>query len=905
MQRLLLLFCCFAATLGLQAQTTVLSDFEGDDDMVTWEALDGTYNGVVENPEDTTGINSSASVGSYTKSGEHSFSRFVGTFDMPMDLATNNVFSIQVYADTNTSFIMKLEGATPDLNVEMKKNIATANVWRTYTFDFSSAADAFDATRVLLFFDEGVDSTTNTYLIDNFRVSAGGPCAGTAVDPLVIDDFECQRNATYGIGYDDVEVIVNPDKSGINTSDSVGQYTDQTGAFHALVIAYDGPIDLSENAQFCIKVWAPVAGNLLFKLEGYGNNAEVPVQITQTGEWVEACADFSDEEGTDFSQFVLFFNAGVADAEGDIYYIDDIMRMEAPEPEAIEDFEDGASLTWVTTGTNNGTFNGVVANPDMTGANTSDNVGSYTRGSAQFAFLQADLTEELDLSVNPQLNLDVWAPEGATTVTMQLVSTLNGAVPVEVAIPATGSWQTLSFNFEANAGTTDFSSIRLLFDSGTAGTGTYYFDNLVQGVSTVDNCADVVADPRTLDDFECQQNANYTVGDDQLSTVDNPDGATGSGNTSDRVGQFDDPIGAFSALAIGFGAPIDLSLNNQLMVDIWAPVAGDILFKLEGGTGADVEIRQTIPETESWVTYMVDLSAYEGMGYQTLVMFFDGGTDNAAVNTYYVDNIMINRSPYTTSCIATFESADYTLSGGFYFANGPLNDTPISVVDNPDMSAGNMSETVGLFEESAATAAETYAGLALPLDAPITLVAGSKTATMKVWMPVAGTVVFKVEAPRGDAPASGDIAANYETAGEWAELTFDLSALPDGAMYDQITLIMNSTEVPAEDQQLYFDDIAVGGGDCENLTSIFSPVRLDNIRAFPNPVTDELTIANPNSAIRFTLTNMLGQQVKQLVVDGTAPQVQWPVDDLRPATYVLGAYDRSGRLVARSMIVKR
>ncbi|WP_116108557.1 T9SS type A sorting domain-containing protein [Lewinella sp. IMCC34191] len=906
MQRLLLLFCCFAATLGLQAQTTVLSDFEGDDDLVTWEAVNGTYNGVVENPEDSTGINPSASAGSYTKSGEHAYSQFVGTFAEPLDLSEQNVFSIQVYADTNTSFILKLEGAVPAENIEMKKNIATANVWRTYTFDFSEAAEEFDATRVLIFFDENMETTTNTYLIDNFTVSEGGPCAGTPVDPLVIDDFECQRNATYGIGYDDVEVIVNPEKTGINTSDSVGRYTDQTGAYHALVIAYDQPIDLSANAQFCIKVWAPETGNLLFKLEGYGNTFEVPVQITQTNQWVEACADFSGAAGTDFSQFVLFFNAGVDDAEGDVYYIDDIIRMEAPEPEAIEDFEDDAKLTWVTTGTNNGTFNGVVDNPDMTGANTSENVGSYTRGTAQFAFLQADLPEELDLSTEPQLNLDVWAPDGATTVTLQLVSTLDGAVSVEVPIPATGSWQTLNFNFEANASTTDFSSLRLLFDSGTTGTGTYYFDNLFQGTSTVDNCADVEVDPRILDDFECQRNANYTVGAGDLSVIDNPDGGNNSGNTSSRVGQFDDPAGEYNALAIGFDDPIDLSLNNQLMVDIWAPVAGDILFKLEGGTGADVEIRQPIPETEteSWVTYTVDLSAYEGMGYQTLVMFFGAGTDNAAVNTYYVDNIRLNRPPYTTSCIATFESADYTLTNGFYFENGAFTDNGLMSIDNPDMSEGNMSETVGVFEE-AADGTQTWAGLALPLDAPVTLVNGAKTATMKVWMEVAGTVVFKLERPRDGAPGSGDIPANYTTAGEWQELTFDLSALPDGATYDQITLLMNSTEIPASNLTHYFDDIAVGGGDCAALTSIFNSVRLDNIRAFPNPVTDELTIDNPNSAVRFTLTNMLGQQVKELVVDGNSPRVQWPVDDLRSATYVLGAYDRSGRIVARSMIVKR
>ncbi len=901
MQRLLLLLLCCAAGFGLYAQTVVLADFEGDDDPVTWEATNGTYNGVVENPEDTTGINPSESVGSYTKSGAHSFSLFVGTFDTPLDLTTNNRFSIQVYAGAATSFIMKLEGEG-GANIERKKNIATANVWRTYTFDFS-AAD-FDAQRVVLFFDDGVEASDDTYLFDNLTVSPAGPCAGTVTDPTIIDDFECQQNASYGVpGFNDIMTVVNPDKTGINMSDSVGQYTDRAGAFHALVIDYDESIDLSVNNNICIKVWAPVAGELRFKLEG-GNSPvlERGVDITETETWVEVCQSFADVSGGDFGQITLFFNFG-EDGEGDTYFIDDITITPTPPVEAIEDFEDGASLTWVTTGDNNGTFNGVIENPDMTGANTSANVGSYTRGTANFAFLEAGLIEGLDLSSDPQLNLDVWAPEGATSVTLQLVSDLEGVKSAEATISETQSWQTLSFNFEEFSGVTDFSTVRILFDPETTGTGLYYFDNLVQGASTVDACADVEVDPNILDNFECQRNATYTVGADDLSVVDNPDAGAGSGNTSTRVGAFDDPAGAFNALAIDFTDPIDLSLRNQLYADIWAPVDGQILFKLEGGSNDAVEIYVDIPETEEWVTYNVDLSSYAGMGYTRIVMFFGAGDDNAEVNTYYIDNISLTRSPYTTSCISTFEDVDYTITDWNYFANGAFETNDFLIVANPDQSGINMSEEVGQFEE--ATDGETFAGLTTLLSAPVTLVSGAKTVTAKVWMSVAGTVVFKLEAPRDGAPASGDVPANYTTPGEWQELTFDMSALPDGAMYDRITLIMNSTEVPTEALTHYFDDIAVGGGDCANLVGIFEPVRVDALSVFPNPVTSQLTIDNPNQAVRFTLTNMLGQQVKELIIAGDGAQVQWPVEDIRSATYVLGAYDKSGRLVARSMIVKR
>ncbi|NJB87074.1 hypothetical protein GGR26_002851 [Lewinella marina] len=899
MQRLLLFLLCCATALSLNAQTTVLENFDGTS-VVTWEAVDGTYNGVVENPEDTTGINPSANVGSYTKADDRSYSLFIGTFDEPLDLSTNNRFSIQVYAGAATSFILKLEG--PDGSIEAKRNIATANVWRTYTFDFSGTASQ-KPTRAILFFDDGVEESGDTYLFDNFKVSPAGPCAGTVVDATIIDDFECQRNATYAVpGFNDIMVIANPDKSGINTSDSVGQYTDQAGAFHALVIDYDDAIDLSVNNNICMKVWAPVTGEILFKLEGGSSpNKEVRVMVDEAETWTEVCADFSDQSNANHKKLVLFLNVGVDDAEGDIYYIDDITITPAPAAEAIEDFEDGAKLTW-TAGGNNGTFNGPIDNPDTEG-NSSATVGSYTRGPAPFATLNAMLPNGLDLSGNPQLNLDVWAPNDNTVVTMQLFSPTEGRKSADATAATGQSWQTLSFNFEEFADVTDFESISLIFAPNTTGTDTYYFDNLSQGESTVDACADVETDPRILDDFECQRNANYTVGGEWVSVVNNPDGGNDSPNKSTKVGAFDDQPGAFNALVIDFGGAIDLSLNNQLLVDIWAPTDGQILFKLEGGSAAAAEVFQDIPSTEEWNTYTVDLSPYQGMGYTRLVMFFGAGGDNAAVNTYYFDNLRLRRAPYVNSCISTFESADFTLAGWRYFANGDFEGNDFIISENPDQSGINTSETVGTFEE--APNGETFAGMYADLDAPLVLSSGQKMITMKVWMPVEGTVVFKLEQGIDGAPNSGDVPASYTTPREWQELTFDMSFLPDGARYNRVTLIPNSTEVPEAAQTHYFDDIAVGSGDCANTTGLFTPVRLDALRVFPNPISSQLTIENPNGAVRFTLTNMLGQPVKQLNVEGARTQVQWPLADLPAATYVLTAHDRSGLPLARSIVVKR
>ncbi|MBB4079549.1 hypothetical protein GGR28_002174 [Lewinella aquimaris] len=903
MQRLLLLLLLCTAGFGLNAQV-VLEDFEGGTADLPWQAFEGTYAGPVENPEDST-ANTSEWVGSYTKAGDKAYSYFVAKLDAPLDLSTNNQFSIQIYAGAATQLLMKLEGGGQ--NIERTVNIATANVWRTYTFDFSAAAGFTGLTDIILFFDPGVETSTDTYLFDNLIASPAGPCAGTVKDETIVDDFECQRNATYGVpGFNDIEVIVNPDKSGINTSDSVGQYTDRDGAFHALVIDYNSAIDLSTNNMLCMKVWAPIAGDILFKLEG-GTSAAVErrATVSETSTWTEVCIDFSDQASANHKKIVIFLNVGVDEAEGDIYYIDDITLTPAPAAEPLEDFEGGAKLSWGPLNGNsdlNGTFNGPIVNPD-TDINTSSTVGSYTRGSSLFSTLTATLPAGLDLSSNPQLNLDVWVPADGTEVTLQLVSATDGPKNATATATTGQEWQTLNFNFEEFDDITDFQQINIQFAPNTTGTGLYLFDNLTQGQSTVDACADVEPDPTILDDFECQRNATYSGDAQFLTVVDNPDAGDDSPNKSTKVGKFDDQPGSFNALVVDYATPIDLSLRNQFSATVWAPVEGQLLFKLEGGTGANVEKFVEIDTVNAWSTYTVDFSDAVGGGYTKLVLFFGAGEDNAAVNTYYIDDLGFSRAPYAASCISTFDNVDYTLADWTYFANGDFSENDFIISDNPKTTGINDSERVGTFEE--ATNGEPFAGMYSDLEAPIVLTSGAKFVTMKVLMDFATTVAFKLERPRDGAPGSGDVIAEYTTPGDWQELTFDMSALPDGAMYDRITIIMNNTEIPTAAMTYYFDDIAVGGGDCGNLTSLFAPVTIESLRVFPNPISNQLTIENALGATSFTLTNMLGQQVARKQDTGAGTQVQWELGELAKGTYLLTAQDRTGRMIARSMVVKR
>ncbi len=909
MKRLLLTLVGLLAITAMVSAQIVYEDFEGGPKL-NWNPFgDGTFNGAVENPAiaipeaDPLGINPGGEVGSYTKEAGRAFSLLIAVLDEPMDLSVNNKFTIQVNAPVASAMIFKLEGTGEAL--ERRANIAVRDRWIEYTFDMSAAANFTTIDKIIIFFDPGNADSEDTYLFDNIIASPADECAGTIPDPQIIDDFECQRNATYGSpGYLDIRPVDNPDPSGINTSARVGEYTDREGAFHAMVIAYENDIDLTERNIVKIKVWAPVTGRLLVKFEGGNSPAiERDAQVTEIETWVEYSIDFSDQAGASHRRLVFFFNAGVADADGDIYYIDDIMLVPVPPREALEDFEPEPKLFWEPVA--GGVFNGAIDNPDKSGVNTSDRVGSFTKGASRFGGLSA-FVGAIDLTEDPQFDLQVWAPAGAASFTMQLSSPTEGLKSVKRDIPETQAWVQLSFNFEDFDAIPDFESIRLIFDEDLEAQSTWFFDNLTQGGATVDPCEGVMPISTIVDDFDCQRNVLTTTA--ALRVINNPDPRGINPNPLDKVGEYTDPIGqAFAALVYNYGAAgINLSTFNQLSVKIWSPKAVPMGYKLEGGSSPAVEIVENITVTEQWVEYVIDFSDQAEANHQRLVFFFNFGVNNPDADVYYIDDIQWKRSPFT-SCIADFETPETSLTGWRYFANGSLEGNQIQIIDNPDKSGVNPSDRVAVFEEAADGL--NFAGAFADPSAPI-LLGASRTMRMKVWSPVAHSFVMKLERPIAPALNSGDVRAEYTTPGVWQELTWDFSKTQGGAdiavgsMYERITLIPDIDNVPDMDRLHYFDDITVGEGSCGVTTSVFNPIRVQNLKVYPNPAYNELIIEGSENIRQFVIFNAVGQQMAIVQPNGQS-NLSIAVNQLQKGMYTLAGYDETGRLVANARFVKQ
>ncbi|MEL7119011.1 MAG: T9SS type A sorting domain-containing protein [Bacteroidota bacterium] len=920
MKKYLLSLFALILTVGAFAQVTVLEDFENGS-QIGWNATfgDGVFQ-VVENPlkQDTLAdplmINPSDSVGSYTKDSTAAFSLLISVLDDSLDLSTNNKFTIQVYSPVATSLLFKIEGdVSMGEFLERRTNIAsgTTNRWVEYSFDMSAAANFTTVNKIILFFDPGNDMSGDTYFFDNITVGPADECAGTVPDPAIVDDFECQRNQTLGLNFASLEVIDNPDPSGINTSSTIGAFNDSDGGrFQAFVYDYGSTIDLSTNSILNMKVWAPFANRIVAKLEGGSSPAtsdrEFFIEDGQEMTWVNLMIDFSDQVGADHNRIVFFFNAFEDAGEEDIFFVDDILWTPVPPAEAIEDFEDGGKLTWAPLNDDtaiHGTFS-IIANPDMMG-NESANIGSYTKGSSQFSTVTTNLSNGLDLTENAQLDLQVWAPAGSSTITMQLVSLIQGTQEVTRDITATEEWTTVSFNFEDFSSVTDFFQLNILFDSGTASSDTYFFDNLTLGASTVDPCEGVEPIMNIIDDFDCQRNFPIIVGQNEITIIDNPDPSGINANPLNKVASYEDPFGEFDAIVYDFGAPIDLSVRNQLTLKIWSPEIVPLVFKLEGGSDPDFETAPImVPEANTWVEYVVDFSSQEGTNNSRLTLFLNFNQVQAEQLTYFIDDISWQRSPYT-ACIADFETSDFQLNSWGFFPDAKEQPTLIA---NPNPSDLNMSDSVGYYLEEA-TGTQPWAGMFHPMEAPITLPNDNKTITMKVLGPVAGSIVMKLEGGVDNVPQTGDTPVDYTTPGEWQELTWDFNLspnpTPDDAAYRTLTIIPNITEIPTENQEWYFDDIAIAGSICAGATtSIFAPIQVDQLSIAPNPVIDFLQVNNIENVDFFVIHNMVGQRFHMIQTTGQ-PAVNINLSDLNKGMYVLSAYDRSGALLGNAKFIKQ
>jgi len=170
----------------------------------------------------------------------------------------------------------------------------------------------------------------------------------------------------------DVEIVDNPSKSGINTSNKVFKVVRNAVQAWAGSTIVTKPIDFFEDSIFKMKVYSPKANiPVTVKFESAaGSTGEFVVNTTKANQWEELTVNFGDEQPTDvlYNLVVIFNNGTLGDGSANsTYYLDDV-RFDSQEIDNSTPVSDEVNVTFQV---------------DMTGLEVHED-GVYLAGGEQF-----------------------------------------------------------------------------------------------------------------------------------------------------------------------------------------------------------------------------------------------------------------------------------------------------------------------------------------------------------------------------------------------------------------------------------------------------------------------------------------------------------------------------------------
>ena len=322
-----------------------------------------------------------------------------------------------------------------------------------------------------------------------------------------------------------------------------------------------------------------------------------------------------------------------------------------------DNFEDSRKGTY---GFNSGTFIPYGENPAPGGSNNSLVVGTYSRNPAE-AFdviildaLMADLTAYRTSAKS--MSIDVWSPAVGTTIQITLENSVialpdnyptgRHSIYFTTTTVAQG-WETLTFNFgeqpDASVSDTNVDRIVLLFAPNTNTGETYFWDNLNGPELANDPCEGVTGASNVFNDFECNQNVNFTFSHSGVNfrRVLNPDP---NGNSSDYVATYTRNAGEMTDVIVGrFAENLSIEPTSTITMDVWDPTAPtDILVSLQNENQEVIlEMTATTSTSNGWETLTFDPTpVVEATDISRFAILFDPGTETS--DQYFWDNFQLN-----------------------------------------------------------------------------------------------------------------------------------------------------------------------------------------------------------------------------------------------------------------------
>lgn len=529
--------------------------------------------------------------------------------------------------------------------------------------------------------------------VSNFVFSQVGPI-----------DFESGGNGanwtwkTFENGTDPaLEIVPNPDASGINTSATVAKFTSLVaGAPYAGVESQHGA-DIgtfnlnSTNSTIKIMVYKTVISDvgIKFAQPNGGSFGELKVPNTKVNEWEEIIFDFSgklqEPAAQNLDQIVVFPDFDLAGrATDNVSYFDNISFSgevvnpgDGPTTAAPTPTVDAGTVLSIFSDayTNVATVN---TDPDWGQATITTEVeiaGNNTLKMTDFNYQGIDFGAELDVSGMVNLHLDYWTSDGSA-LNVFLISKGSGEKSYAVTLTK-DEWVSLVIPL------TEFSNQGLLlndiyqfkFDGG----GNYYLDNMYFSGGTI------VVPPTSYNapiDFETDGHGatwswktfeNDT--DPALEIVANPD-ASGI-NTSATVAKFTSLVtgapyaGVESKHGEDFGT-LNLDQSNKIVkIMVYKSVISDVGIKFAqpaGGSFGELKVPNTVINQWEELTFDFSskLSLVEASNIDQIVVFPDFDLNGRATdNVSYFDNITFSSTATGVEKISESLPTTYSLEQNY------------------------------------------------------------------------------------------------------------------------------------------------------------------------------------------------------------------------------------------------
>ena len=441
-----------------------------------------------------------------------------------------------------------------------------------------------------------------------------------------------------GTGFAKVE---NPDKTGINTSDNVAEYThagNDSGLENSLVNDATPltPFDFAETPFIKVKVWVSKPVGVSIKLQNYpdwGQGEEQIINVTETNKWVELVFNYGATTAINYDRVQIYFDKDRTGGSvaGDKFYFDDYLKSNVAPAVETELTPVDASVEISQTAVPTISSNFQFVNID----------GSTITDVAPFVELREGDASGTIVSVTASIN------DAKNSISIK---------PSDLLKANTQYWFGIKDDvIKYKENNTNITGVSATFTTQTSGI------NFV-----------------TYNDFDGTSltSVSESMGDvpGAYETVTDPAGGTNMVTKWTKG----DTWGGWERIHFQLNAPYDATKDDIFSFRVYASVATNFMFKLsdakeDGDQNANLEVYGDILEANKWETIYIDASELaDGINFDHIFIFVGPG-NGGITGDFYIDDLKGPQLQGTAS-VNDFEKTKFSFypnpaNNAIYFSN--------------------------------------------------------------------------------------------------------------------------------------------------------------------------------------------------------------------------------------------